>query len=63
MELDLSAIGANTNLPASDVKIGISNFANFTNTHWIEATSVINRMAKFTGLPLHDKYFTFSAAQ
>jgi hypothetical protein len=62
MELDLATIGANTALPASNVKIGISHSPAFTNTKWIEATSVVAGVAYFSGIPLYDKYFTFSAA-
>jgi hypothetical protein len=62
IELDLATIGANTALPASNVKIGISHSTAFTNTKWIQATSVIAGVAYFSGIPLYDKYFTFSAA-
>ena len=62
MELDLATIGANTGLSASNVKIGVSNSPTFANTKWIEATSVVAGVAYFTGIPLYDRYFTFSAA-
>ena len=62
VELDLATIGANTSLAPADVKIGISNSAAFTFTSWISATSVSGGVATFTGIPLYNKYITFSAA-
>lgn len=61
MELDLATVGANPlSLPAN-VKIGVSNSPAFTLTNWISATSVVGGVAYFTGIPLYNKYFTFSA--
>ena len=62
LELNLAEIGANTSLPANQVKILISNTASFTNTFILEATSVSGGIAYFQGVPLTDRYFTFKAA-
>lgn len=62
LELDLATIGANPALAPADVKIGISNTSGLTNVYWISATSIVAGVATFEGIPLYDKYFTFSAA-
>lgn len=61
MELRLSLISALVGSPPSAVKILIADNPAFTNYYAIEATSVVAGIAYFKGLPLYDKYFTFSA--
>lgn len=60
LELDLAEMGVGTTPAAANVKILIANNPAFNNTHVIQATSVVGGIAYFTGIPLYDKYFTFS---
>ena len=62
VELDLANVGANTGAVPSAVKIVISNSPAFTNPYFIEATSIVGGIALFEGIPLYNKYYTFSAA-
>ena len=62
MELDLADVGANTTPAPADVKILIADNPAFNNVHFIQATSVVGGIAYFEGIPLYDKYYTFSAA-
>lgn len=62
VELDLANVGANTGAAPNTVKIIVSNNPAFTNPYFIEATSVIGGVALFEGIPLYNKYYTFSAA-
>ncbi|MDB4088769.1 hypothetical protein N9544_04005 [Flavobacteriales bacterium] len=62
VELDSANISANTGAAPSTVKIVVSDSPAFTNPHFIEATSVVGGIALFEGIPLYNKYYTFSAA-
>lgn len=61
IQVDLASINSNTASAANTVKILIANNPAFNNTYAIEATSVVAGIAYFEGIPLYDKYFTFSA--
>ena len=61
LEVDLAKISRNTASPKENVKIIIANNPLFINSYIIESSSVSGGIAKFEGIPLNDKYFTFSA--
>lgn len=62
VELDLANVGANPAAAPANVKIVVANNPAFVNPYFIEATSVVGGIAYFQGIPLYDKYYTFSAA-
>ena len=57
--LDLNVFSSSETNP-NNVKILISNTASFDHVYTINATSISNGIATFEGIPLYDKYFTFS---
>jgi hypothetical protein len=59
--LDLSKINADISLPANQIKIIISDFANYSNPYLQAPDYVSGGVAYFIGVPLNDKYFTFKA--
>ena len=61
LEVDLAVISRNTASTKENVKIIIANNPLFINSYIIESSSVSGGIAKFEGIPLNDKYFTFSA--
>ncbi len=61
LELDLALITAIIGSPPTDVKILVANNPGYVNYATIEATSVVAGIAYFEGIPLYNKYFTFSA--
>src|SRR5690606_7887849 len=61
IQVDLASINTNkASATNTDIKI-IANNPAFNNTYAIDATSVVGGIAYFEGIPLYDKYFTFSA--
>lgn len=62
VELDLANVGANVAPAPANVKIIVANNPGFVNPYFIEATSIVGGIAYFQGIPLYDKYYTFSAA-
>lgn len=59
IELDLSVFSS-TETDPKNLKVLISNDASFSNVYTISATSISSGVALFEGVPLYDKYFTFS---
>ena len=62
IELDLAAINAAPVQNRAQVKIIISNTANYDNPLLINSDLISGGIAYFYGIPLNDKYFTFKAA-
>lgn len=61
IEVDLASINSAIGSAPADIKILVANNPAFNNAHTIQATSVVGGIAYFEGIPLYDKYFTFSA--